>query len=78
METKATDYEKVFRAAAEGYLRPWAYILKPPVHATAWSSPSYNGEELRKAECMAGAFNAIADVFAGIAKIEHQTQTKEK
>ncbi len=63
--TDAEKYVAVFRAAAEGVMRP--YMPPPGQQSGVMSidSASYN-----HARSMAGAFNAIADVFQQIVVAE--------
>ena len=72
--TDAEKYVKVFRAAAQGVMRPY-----PPPQMAPGSSgvgilkthdeASYNHNHARS---IAGAFNAIADVFQDIVDAESE------
>lgn len=65
MMTNAKEYAAVFRAAAEGVMRPY---MPPPGQQSGVmhiDAASHN-----RAQSMAGAFNAIADVFQGMTDAE--------
>ena len=70
--TDAEKYVAVFRAAAEGVVKPYeplSWVMTPgggPGRHESSSDP----EGYRFAKSMAGAFNAIADVFQGVVDAE--------
>ncbi len=60
--TEAEKYVAVFRAAAQGVMEPWVE------HSGTFDPASQD-----HARSIAGAFNAIADVFQGIVDAEAES-----
>ena len=54
-----------FRAAARGHMQP--YNFSPPAgHVGGWTSGPFDGRSYDAAKSMAGAFDAIAEVFENL------------
>ena len=65
----------VLRAAAQGYMGP--YNFQPPGFQGAFMSPAFDSKSYDAAKSVAGALNAIAAVYEGLAKTEAAKLTDE-
>lgn len=68
--TDAEKYVAVFKAAARGVMEPYPPPQLAPASVGLVTGRTYDEEGYNHARSMAGAFNAIADVFQTVADAE--------
>ena len=76
--TDAKEYAAVFRAAAEGVMRPYVTQVKLPGGVTGVMMQSHHDSDgFNHDQSMARAFNAIANVFQQVVNAEKKEKKDE-